>query len=143
MVTSIASEQVESMGHVYTDIKLTNMFSNRSVCVRTLVDTGSTHMCVPASIARELGFDLEEVSVCYIMTADSRRVRCPSVAPVQISLLDRVCTSDVAVLGAECLMGVIPLEALDLAVDPVRQRVVPNPKHPDGPVFRTGKAIFG
>src|SRR5689334_22030332 len=50
-------EQVGSMGHVHADITLTNMFSRQSVCVRTLVDTGSTHMSVPASIARELGFD--------------------------------------------------------------------------------------
>lgn len=131
------------MGHVHADITLTNMFSRQSVCVRTLVDTGSTHMSVPASIARELGFDLEEVSVCYVTTADGRRVRCPALAPVQIRFQDRTCTSDVAVLGDECLLGDISLEALDLVVDPVQQRVIPNPQHPDGPVFRTGKAIFG
>jgi hypothetical protein len=33
-------------------------------------------------------------------------------------------------------MGVIPLEAMDLVVDPKQQRVTPNPAHPDGPVFR-------
>jgi hypothetical protein len=45
-------------------------------------------------------------------------------------------TTEAAVLGDECLMGVIPLEAMDLVVNPKLECVTPNPAHPDGPVFR-------
>ena len=44
--------------------------------------------------------------------------------------------TEAAVLGDECLLGVIPLEAMDLVVNAKLERVTPNPAHPDGPVFR-------
>ena len=46
-------------------------------------------------------------------------------------------TGEVAmVLGQQVLLGVTVLEKLDLWVDCTRQRLVPNPAHPDQPVFR-------
>jgi len=123
------------MGIVHADITLTNLFTEKSVNVRTMVDTGTTHMIVPANIARELGFDLEEVKTYSLTVADTRRVRCPCIAPIEIRLNDRSCVMEAAVLGNECLMGVVPLEMMDLVVDPKRQCVTANPKHPDGPVF--------
>lgn len=44
--------------------------------------------------------------------------------------------TEAAVLGDECLMGVLALEAMDLVVDRELERVAANPAHPDGPVFR-------
>ena len=123
------------MGHVYTDLTLTNMFSKQSVNVRALVDTGTTYMLVPPSVAAELGFDIEEVVMSCVTIADGRRVRCPRIAPIEIRFQDRVCNVDIAVLGDQCLMGVIPLEAMDLVVDPINERVTPNAKHPEGPTF--------
>ena len=128
--------QGKPMGTVYAEVTLTNMFSGKRVNVRTMVDTGAIHMVVPAAVATELGFDLEEVSISYVTVADGRRIRCPQVAPVEIRFQDRTCPSSLVVLGKECLMGVVPLELMDLVVDPVQERVIPNPEHPDGPVFR-------
>jgi len=136
MTATTTDEQGKPMGTVYADITLTNMFSGKTVNVRTLVDTGAIHMVVPAAVATELGFDLEEVSISYVTVADGRRVRCPQISPVEIRFQDRTCPSSIAVLGDECLMGVVPLEMMDLVVDPVHERVIPNPMHPDGPVLR-------
>ena len=124
------------MGIVYADITLTNPYLKKSVPVRAMVDTGATHMVVTADIARELGFDLEETSTYSLTIADSRRVRVPRIQPVQIRFYDRTYVTEAAVLGDECLMGVIALEAMDLVVDPKLRRVTPNPAHPDGPLFR-------
>jgi hypothetical protein len=121
------------VGIVYANITLTNPYLERSVTVRPMVDTGTTHMIVTAQVARELGFDLEELSTYSLTVADSRRVRAPRIQPIQIKFDDRTYTTEAAVLGDECLMGVIPL---DLVVDPKYHRVIPNPAHPDGPVFR-------
>ena len=40
------------------------------------------------------------------------------------------------ILGDEVILGQTVLEKLDLVVDCVGQRLIPNPAHPDGPVFR-------
>ena len=136
MATEATPEQGTSMGIVYANITLTNPLLGKSVNVRVMVDTGTTHMIVTADIARELGFDLEEMSTYSLTVADSRRVRCPRIRPIEIRFEDRTFQTEAAVLGDECLMGVIPLEAMDLVVNPKLERVTPNPAHPDGPVFR-------
>jgi clan AA aspartic protease len=136
MITGTTLGQGTSMGIVYANITLTNPLLGKSVNVRVMVDTGTTHMIVTADIARELGFDLEEMSTYSLTVADSRRVRCPRIQPVQIRFDDRTYLTEAAVFGDECLMGVIPLEAMDLVVNPKLERVTPNPAHPDGPVFR-------
>lgn len=118
------SREGARMGTVHVRITLSN------------VDTGTTHMIVTRQVALELGFDLEETSMYSLTVADSRRVRAPRIQPVEIRFEDRSYVTEAAVLGDECLMGVIPLEALDLVVDPRQQRVTPNPAHPEGPVYR-------
>jgi clan AA aspartic protease len=136
MTTGITPQQGKLVGVVYANITLTNPYLRKSVAVRVMVDTGTTHMIVTADIARELGFDLEETSTYSLTVADTRRVRCPRIQPVEIRFDDRTYVTEAAVLGGECLMGVLPLEAMDLVVNPKLERVTPNPAHPDGPVFR-------
>jgi len=137
MVTVTTLEQgTPPVGIVYASITLTNPYLKKSVSVRAMVDTGATHMIVTADVARELGFDLEETSTYSLTVADTRRVRAPRIQPIEIRFQDRTFVTEAAVLGDECLMGVLPLEAMDLVVDPKMQCVTPNPAHPDGPVFR-------
>jgi clan AA aspartic protease len=136
MITEAMAEQGTPVGIIYADITLTNPYLKKSVTVHAMVDTGATHMIVTADIARELGFDLEETSTYSLTVADARRVRVPRIQPVEIRFHDRTYLTEAAVLGDECLMGVLPLEAMDLVVDPKLQRVTANPAHPDGPVFR-------
>jgi hypothetical protein len=62
-----------------------------------------------------------------------RRTR---IQPVEIRFDDRTYLTEAAVQGDECLMGVIPLEVMDLVVNAKLERVTPNLAHPDGPVFR-------
>ena len=122
------------MGTTYADLKLTNPFTNQSVSVRALVDTGATHMIVPPEVAKALGFDLEEAVVSDVTIADGRRLPVPRIRPVQITFADRSCMVDVVVLGDQCLMGFIPLECMDLIVDPLEERLIGA--HAEGPVFR-------
>jgi hypothetical protein len=37
---------------------------------------------------------------------------------------------------SEVLLGVIPMEEMDVQIDPKRQELDVNPAHPDGAVFR-------
>jgi clan AA aspartic protease len=124
------------MGLVYADFKLVNHYTRQSVNIRALVDTGTTGAFVTWEVARQLGFDPEELSVQHVTVADGRRVVVPRLAPVEIHFQDRHYCTEVCILGDQCLMGVIPLEFMDLIVDPKRLAVIPNPAHPDGPCLR-------
>jgi clan AA aspartic protease len=112
------------------------MFTGASVELQALVDSGSMPLCIPESVARQLGFDTTEVYSARIKIADASRIDVPVVAPIRLDFANRSCTTDAYVLGDEPLIGVIPIEALDCIIDPTNQRLVVNPKNPDFAVFR-------
>jgi clan AA aspartic protease len=124
------------MGLTYASLKLTNMFTGASVEVQALVDSGASYLCVPESVARQLGFDTTEVRATRMTLADASSIDVPVVAPIRINFENRSCTMDAYVLGDEPLIGVIPIEALDCIIEPKSQRLVVNPKNPDFAVFR-------
>lgn len=122
------------MGTTYADLTLTNLFTKQSITVNALVDTGATFMCVTETIAVQLGFDTAEVSRHVVTLADGRQIRVPRIAPIEIGFANRSYITEALVLGDEPLMGVLPLEAMDLLVDPLRQQLIVNPEHPNFPV---------
>ena len=122
------------MGLTYATLKLTNLFSRQSVQVNALVDTGATFMCVPEEIALQLGFDISEVSHQVVILADGHQRKVPKIAPIEIMFGNRSYVTEAVVLGNEPLLGVIPMEAMDLIVDPRQQVLIANPQHPNYPV---------
>jgi clan AA aspartic protease len=122
------------MGTTYAELKLTNLFSKQTVAVRALVDTGATFMCVTEEIAVQLGFDISEVTQHIVTLADGRQLKVPRIAPIEIVFGNRSYITEALVLGDEALMGVLPLEAMDLLVDPLREQLIVNPAHPNFPV---------
>lgn len=120
------------MGLSYASIKLTNLFSRQSVQVNALVDTGATLMCVTEEIALQLGFDVMQQIVTLADGGHQRKA--PKIAPVEIVFENRSYVTEAVVLGNEPLLGVIPLEAMDLIVDPRLHRLAVNPRHPNYPV---------
>lgn len=122
------------MGTTYAELKLTNLFSKQSVTIRALVDTTATFMCVTEAIAVQLGFDTTEVSRHIATLADGRQLKVPRIAPIEIIFGNRSYITEALVLGDEALMGVLPLEAMDLLVDPLREQLIVNPAHPNFPV---------
>jgi clan AA aspartic protease len=122
------------MGLTYADLRLTNLFTKVCVDVRALVDTGATFMCVTEEVALQLGFDITEVSQQVVTLADGHQRKVPKIAPIEIAFANRTYVTEAVVLGNECLMGVLPLEAMDLQVDPRARRMIVNPRHPNYPV---------
>lgn len=115
-------------------LKLTNLFTNHQVQVNALVDTGATFMCVTEEIALQLGFDIAEVRQQTVILADGHQRKVPKIAPIEIVFENRSYVTEAVVLGNEPLLGVIPLEAMDLVVDPRQQALIVNPQHPNYPV---------
>lgn len=120
------------MGLTYAALQLRNLIKNNEVEVRALVDTGAMFMCVPEAVAIQLGFDPEEVSTQVVTLADGRQKKVPRIAPIEIRFAeDRTYVTEALVLGDEALMGVLPMEAMDLVVDPRKQEITFNPQHPN------------
>lgn len=122
------------MGLTYAALRLTNLFTRQQVQVNALVDTGATFMCVTEEIALQLGFDISEVSHQTVTLADGHQRKVPKIAPIEIAFENRSYVTEAVVLGNEPLLGVIPLEAMDLVVDPRQQTLIVNPQHPNYPV---------
>ncbi|MDF3055222.1 MAG: hypothetical protein K0Q74_1129 [Gammaproteobacteria bacterium] len=75
-----------------------------------------------------------EVSTHMVTLTDGRQIKVPRIAPIEIVFSNRTYVTEALVLGNEPLMGVLPLEAMDLIVDPLRQQLVVNLAHPNFPV---------
>ncbi len=122
------------MGLTYATLKLTNLFTRQSVEVNALVDTGATFMRVSEEIALQLGFDINEVAQQVVTLADGHQRKVPKIAPIEIAFGNRSYVTEAVVLGNEPLLGVTPMEAMDLIVDHRQQILIANPQHPNYPV---------
>lgn len=124
------------MGLTYADIKVKNLFkTDKEITARALVDTGAMHLCLPQRLAVQLGYDTEEVSQVTVTLADGNQKKVPRIGSIEILFTTaagvRSYMSEALVLGEEPLLGVLPLEAMDLIVDPVKQQVTPHPDRPN------------
>ena len=119
------------MGLTYAELTLTNLFTNQQMQVNALVDTGATFMCVTEEIALQLGFDITEVRQQTVTLADGHQRKVPKIAPIEIAFANRNYVTEAVVLGNEPLLGILPLEAMDLVVDPRQQALIVNPQHPN------------
>ena len=110
------------MGHVKTEVKIEDLKGDKIIQVEALVDTGSTFTVIPEDIARELnlpvtgervkvltarGYDDLELTHALIEINGKRRI-----VPILVSAsIDRV------------LVGVITLEAMQLRVNPLTEKL--------------------
>lgn len=120
------------MGLVHAEIKLDNPKEapGGAVTTQALVDTGALHLCIPEALCRQLNLAAERVR--RVTFADGRSVEAPYVGPVRVEVAGRTCFVGAMVFGDEVLLGAIPMEDLDLLVDPARLQLVP--RDPRGPV---------
>ena len=96
-----------------------------------LADTGALHLCLPEHIALQLR--LTELEKREVTLADGRKRLCPYVGPVGVNCLGRNCYTGALVLGDSILLGVIPMEDMDLIINPVTREVTVNPESPNIP----------
>lgn len=123
------------MGLIYADLTLSNP-RRRSpalapMAVRALVDTGTVNLCIPAHVALQL--ELEELERREVTTADGKATLVPYVGPVQVRFENRSCFVGAFVLGDNVLLGSIPLEDMDLVLNPRLEQVTVNPQSPNIP----------
>ena len=125
------------MGIVYAEITLKNTgdISHvkrgnmaekeiRTVSVTAMVDTGAGTLVISESIRQKLG--LEIVGLRGVTVAGGARQTCQVTEPVNIQWKERdtACRAVVLPGEGEVLLGAIPLEDMDLIVNPVKQELV-------------------
>ena len=117
------------MGIIYTDITLINPVNKLEVRGRALADTGALHLCLPKHLVIQL--ELEELERREVIFADGSRQSVPYVGPVRLIFQNRSCYVGALVLGDEVLLGAIPMEDLDLILQPSLRKVSVNPDNPN------------
>jgi clan AA aspartic protease len=106
----------------------------RTLELEGLVDTGATSLVIPTEVAEALG--LREVGRYPVRLADGSVRDFPKVSELHIEIFGRGMACDaIAVPAKTLLIGQIPLEMLDLVVDPKSRELAVNPESPDAPMF--------
>ena len=95
------------------------------------MDTGSVALCVPAHVAVQLGLD--ELEKREVTIANGEHVVVPYAGPVRVGFANRSCYTGALVLGEGVLLGSIPLEDMDLVINPRLQTITVNPESPNIP----------
>jgi hypothetical protein len=96
----------------------------RSVTVTAVADSGALRLVMPEGLRRELGLAIER-QICTSL-ADETKKMCGLTEEVRIRWRDRETGCQAWVVPDDCtvLLGAIPMEGMDIMVDPARQRLI-------------------
>jgi clan AA aspartic protease len=119
------------MGIVTARLQLTNPRdpSLAPIEVEALADTGSVFLCIPEHVRLQLKLEPQENR--EVTLADGSRVSYPYVGPVILRFKNRTGFVGALVLGDQVLLGAIPMEDMDLVVNPRDRTVDVNPASPN------------
>ena len=119
------------MGLVIAKIILKNpsKVGLESIEVDALVDSGAVHLCIPEHIRIQL--ELDEIDKKEVTLADGSKKLIPYVGPIEIKFKNRVGFAGALVMGDQALLGVIPMEDMDLVIIPDKKILDVNPDSPN------------
>lgn len=102
----------------------------KKVTVAALVDSGAYMLSINETVRAQL--DLPFIEKQFGRLADETLIEMDVVGPVEVRFENRSTTVRAVVLpgDAEILLGSIPMEDMDVLIDPKQQKLVVNPKHP-------------
>jgi clan AA aspartic protease len=125
------------MGTVYAEITLKNVIDSadyerglireqdvRSATVTAVVDTGAMTLVINEELRQKLGLSIKEEK--SVLIANGQRIVCPVTEPVDIFWKNRASSQRAVVIpkAEKILLGAIPLEDMDLIVNPVTQELI-------------------
>jgi clan AA aspartic protease len=124
------------MGHVFAEIELSNprQVDLDAIKVNALVDTGALMLCIPEHVANQLSLETE--SMREVSVAAGRSTNVPYVGPIKVRFGKRFCFVGALVLGDEVLLGAVPMEDMDLVVNPGKRTITVDPVSPNIPHAR-------
>jgi clan AA aspartic protease len=135
---------METMGITYAEIELTRgadlilveegyvEFDRvRRMKILALVDSGSSMMAITEAVRKLL--DLRKVDDMQAELADGSVIQLEVVGPVEVKFQNRKTIVNAMVVpdSSDVLLGAIPMQGMDVLVDPKRERLIVNPESPD------------
>jgi clan AA aspartic protease len=134
------------MGMVYANVELLNgddVALNRrkyiddddirQLTINMMVDSGAIMLTINEEIRQALGLDIIDHRVSQL--ADGTRLELPVAGSIEVRYDGRFCTTNALVLpdDTEPLLGAIPMEEMDLWINPARN--ILTAVHPEGPLM--------
>lgn len=119
------------MGLVYARIQLSNDLRPdlAAVEVEALVDSGAINLCIPQALKDQLDLKVRRKRVAEM--ADGSTLEVDVVSPVTVEFENRLTATTARVAGNEVLLGAIPMQDLDVLIDPRNERVILPPDRPN------------
>jgi clan AA aspartic protease len=131
------------MGLVYADITLENSVDAalakqgkianediKKIAVKALVDSGASLLTISDKVAQQLGLEIEDR--LRVELADGSRSTRDLVGPVTIRFQNRITSCSALVFPGidEVLLGAIPMQGMDVVIDPFAEQLMVHPDRP-------------
>lgn len=129
------------MGLVYASLKLKNGYDVircrkglieekevKTIMVDALVASGATMLVIPEHIRLQL--DLDVIGEREIELADAAVQKVKVAGPIEVEFENRQSTTNALIFGSEVLLGAIPLEEMDVVINPRTNQLIVNPEAP-------------
>ena len=125
------------MGTVYETITIKNHYDVRDALhgyikvegirqatVEAVVDTGAITLFIPEELRQQLGLEILDERPATVANGQVEMVKRTEAVEVHWKDRSMVCSPRVIPGGNETLLGCIPLEDMDLIVDPAREKLI-------------------
>ena len=119
------------MGPVHARIQLSNALRPdlAAVEVDALVDSGASELCIPEGVRQQLELESFDSRLAELADGNTREV--DVVEPVRIFYQGRRTTTIAIVIGNEVLLGAIPMQSMDVLIDPRSEQLILPPERPN------------
>jgi clan AA aspartic protease len=103
----------------------------RRVTVSAMVDSGATMLTIPGFICDQLQPRTSRTLEAEL--ADGSSIPLEVVGPIEVRFQNRRTSVEALVVPnrTTVLLGAIPMEGMDVLIDPKRERLIVNPESPD------------
>jgi clan AA aspartic protease len=95
----------------------------RQTTVTAMVDTGAVTLVINEAVRKQLGVEIESEYVAELADGSSHNFHKTEAVHIQWKDRDTVCQAILVPDASEVLLGAIPLEAMDLIVNPLKQEL--------------------
>lgn len=98
--------------------------------IKALVDSGAYMLVINDNIKRQLSLEVLGTETALLADGSERELKV--VGPIEVRFKTRRTTVDALVVpnNAEVLLGAIPLEGMDVIIDPLKQELQLPPERP-------------